>query len=175
MCRGKIIPSDERAKIITMHELGCSLSKIGLKVVSVKWDSALRGCSKRTTTPRKDRKIVNLALQNRRATLEGLGNTVRSQYGIKISDKTVRQRLHEAKLFGLAARMKPLLMKRHREARLKWYLIGAWCASGLKRKVIWSDESKFCLIGNRGCQRVWRRSGEALKPECVNSTVKQRW
>ncbi len=187
MGRGINIPTDERAKIVTMHELGYSLSKIGEKLhrnkVSVynviKYykrtgtvHPKTRGGGKRKTTPREDRKIVSLATKNRRATLEGLGNTVRNQYGMAISDKTVLRRLHDAKLFGRAARKKPLLMKRHREARVKWCKDKRnWTAAQWK-KVIWSDESKFCLIGSRGCQRVGRRPGEALKPECVNFTVK---
>ncbi len=187
MGRGINIPTDERAKMVTMHELGYSFSKNGEKVhrnkVSVynviknykKTGSVhpkLRGGSKRKTTPREDRKIINLAVQNRRATLEGLGNTVRNQYKINVCDKTVKRRLHEAKLYGRAARKKPLLMKRHRVARLKWCQAKRTWTAAQWKKVIWSDESKFCLIGSRGCQRVWRRPGEALKPECVNSTVK---
>lgn len=187
MGRGINIPSDERAKIISMNDLGFSLSKIAEKIHRSKSSvfsvitnyrktgsvhPKLRGGSKRKTTPRCDRKIVNLALNNRRATLEGLGNTVRNQYGIQVSDKTVMRRLHEAKLYGRAARKKPLLMKRHRDARLKWCRDKRNWTDAQWRKVVWSDESKFCLIGSRGCQRVWRRSGEALKPECVNSTVK---
>jgi transposase len=187
MAKGVNIPTEERAKIVAMHDLGYPLSKIGEKVHRSKasvynvvktyrktgnMHPKLRGGSKRKTTPRADRKIVNLALNNRRATLEGLGNTVRNQFGINVCDKTVQRRLHEAKLYGRAARKKPLLMKRHREARLKWCRDKRKWTDAQWKKVIWSDESKFCLIGSRGCQRVWRRSGEALKPECVNSTVK---
>lgn len=187
MGRGINIPTDERAKILAMHELGYPLSKIGEKVhrkkVSVfnvinyykktgTLHPKLRGGGKRKTTSRDDRKIVNLALQNRRATLEGLGNTLRNQHGMDISDTTVKRRLHEAKLYGRAARKKPLLMKRHREARYKWCKDKLNWTQAQWKKVVWSDESKFCLVGSRGCQRVWRRSGEALKPECVNSTVK---
>jgi transposase len=187
MGRGICIPIDERAKMVTMHELGYSLKKISEKVHRNKCSvynviknykntgtlhPKQRLGGKRKTTSRDDRKIINLAMQNRRATLEGLGNTVRHQYGIEISDKTVQRRLHEAKLFGRAARKKPLLMKRHREARLKWCREKRNWTDAQWKKVIWSDESKFCLVGSRGCQRVWRRPGEALKPECVNSTVK---
>ncbi len=41
-----------------------------------------------------------------------------------------------------------------------------WC------KVLFSDESKFCIsFGNQG-PRVWRKSGEAQNPCCLKSSVK---
>ncbi len=53
--------------------------------------------------------------------------------------------------------------------------------SGLKKKnwtvaqwskVLFSDESKFCIsFGNQG-PRVWRKSGEAQNPCCLKSSVK---
>ncbi len=54
--------------------------------------------------------------------------------------------------------------------------------SGLRRKknrtdaqwskVLFSDESKFCIsFGNQG-PRVWRKSGEAQNPSCLESSVK---
>ncbi len=39
-------------------------------------------------------------------------------------------------------------------------------------KVLFSDESKFCVsFGNQG-PRVWRKSGEAHRPSCLKSGVK---
>ncbi len=39
-------------------------------------------------------------------------------------------------------------------------------------KVLFSDESKFCIsFGNQG-HRVWRKSGEAQNPCCLKSSVK---
>ncbi len=39
-------------------------------------------------------------------------------------------------------------------------------------KVLFSDESKFCIsFGNQG-PRVWRKSGEAQNPCCLKSSVK---
>ncbi len=39
-------------------------------------------------------------------------------------------------------------------------------------KVLFSDESKFCLsFGNQG-PRVWRKGGEAQSPSCLKSSVK---
>ncbi len=39
-------------------------------------------------------------------------------------------------------------------------------------KVLFSDESKFCIsFGNQG-PRVWRKTGEAQNPCCLKSSVK---
>ncbi len=39
-------------------------------------------------------------------------------------------------------------------------------------KILFSDESKFCIrFGNQG-PRVWRKSGEAQNPCCLKSSVK---
>ncbi len=44
--------------------------------------------------------------------------------------------------------------------------------TGLLPKVIFSDESKFCIsFGNQG-PRVWRKGGEAHIPSCLKSSVK---
>ncbi len=67
---------------------------------------------------------------------------------------------------------KPLLNQRQRQKRLTWaveknnWTVAQWS------KVLFSDESKFCIsFGNQG-PRVWRKSGEAQNPCCLKSSVK---
>ncbi len=68
--------------------------------------------------------------------------------------------------------VKPLLNNRQRQKRLA-------CAKDKKdwtaaewSKVMFSDESKFCIsFGNQG-PRVWRKRGEAQNPRCLRSSVK---
>ncbi len=67
---------------------------------------------------------------------------------------------------------KPLLNQRQRQKRLTWaveknnWTVAQWS------KVLFSDESKFCIsFGNQGL-RVWRKSGEAQNPCCLKSSVK---
>lgn len=100
--------------------------------------------SKKKASARQDRKMVNLALKNGRLTLRELGNTVRIQYYVAVSDTTITTRLHDTKFYGRAARNKPLPTKKHRSAHLKWCRDKQnWTAEQWK-KVIWSDESKLC-------------------------------
>ncbi len=67
---------------------------------------------------------------------------------------------------------KPLLNQRQRQKHLTWavekknWTVAQWS------KVLFSDESKFCIsFGNQG-PRVWRKSGEAQHRFCLKSSVK---
>ncbi len=67
---------------------------------------------------------------------------------------------------------KPLLNQRQRQKHLTWavekknWTVAQWS------KVLFSDESKFCIsFGNQG-HRVWRKSGEAHNSCCLKSSVK---
>ncbi len=67
---------------------------------------------------------------------------------------------------------KPLLNQRQRQKHLTWavekknWTVAQWS------KVLFSDESKFCIsFGTQG-HRVWRKSGEAQNPCCLKSSVK---
>ncbi len=67
---------------------------------------------------------------------------------------------------------KPLLHQRQRQKHLTWavekknWTVAQWS------KVLFSDESKFCIsFGNQG-PRVWRKSGEEHNPCCLKSSVK---
>ncbi len=68
--------------------------------------------------------------------------------------------------------VKPLLNHRQCQRRLTWakekknWTVAQWS------KVLFSDESKFCIsFGNQG-PRVWRKGGEAHSPSCIKSSVK---
>ncbi|KAI2653891.1 Transposable element Tc1 transposase [Labeo rohita] len=65
----------------------------------------------------------------------------------------------------------PLLNHRQRQRRFTWakekkkWTVAQWS------KVLFSDESKFCIsFGNQG-PRVWRKGGEAHSPSCLKSSA----
>ncbi len=78
---------------------------------------------------------------------------------------------HHAQTFRKRA-TKPLLNQRQRQKRLTWavekknWTVAQWS------KVLFSDESKFCISFWNQCPRVWRKSGEAQNPCCLKSSVK---
>ncbi len=58
-----------------------------------------------------------------------------------------------------------------RQRRLTWVKEKNWTVVQWS-KVLFSDESKFCIsFGNQG-PRVWRKGGEAHSPSCLKSGVK---
>ncbi len=57
------------------------------------------------------------------------------------------------------------------QRRLTWAKKKNWTVSQWS-KVLFSDESKFCIsFGNQG-PRVWRKGGEAHSSSCLKSSVK---
>ncbi len=95
-----------------------------------------------------------------------------TEAGVKASRATTHRRVKE---FGYSCRIplvKPLLNHRQRHRCLNWakekknWTVAQWS------KVLFSDESKFCIsFGNQG-PRVWRKGGEAHSPSCMKSSVK---
>ncbi len=89
--------------------------------------------------------------------------------GLKL--ESVHQESPRSDVFRKRA-TKPLLKQRQRQKHLTWavekknWTVAQWS------KVLFSDESKFCIsFGNQG-PRVWRKSGEAQNPCCLKSSVK---
>ncbi len=89
--------------------------------------------------------------------------------GLKL--ESVHQESPRSDVFRKRA-TKPLLNQRQRQKRLTWavekknWTVAQWS------KVLFSDESKFCIsFGNQG-PRVWRKSWEAQNPCCLKSSVK---
>ncbi len=102
---------------------------------------------------------------------KGDSNTCESftRSGLKL--ESVHQESPRSDVFRKKA-TKPLLNQRQRQKHLTWaveknnWTIAQWS------KVLFSDESKFCIsFGNQG-PRVWRKSGEAQNPCCLKSSVK---
>uniref|UniRef100_A0A9J7X9C7 Transposase Tc1-like domain-containing protein n=1 Tax=Cyprinus carpio carpio TaxID=630221 RepID=A0A9J7X9C7_CYPCA len=81
-----------------------------------------------------------------------------TESGVETSRATVHRRV--------------LLNQKQRQKRLTWatekqhWTVAQWS------KVLFSDESKFCMsFGNQGA-RVWRKTGEKEMPKCLKSSVK---
>ncbi len=98
-------------------------------------------------------------------------NTCESFTRSELKLESVHQESPRSDVFRKRA-TKPLLNHRQRQKRLTWaveknnWTVAQWS------KVLFSDESKFCIsFGNQG-PRVWRKSGEAQNPCCLKSSVK---
>ncbi len=98
-------------------------------------------------------------------------NTWESFTRSELKLESVHQESPRSDIFRKRA-TKPLLNQRQRQKHLTWavekknWTVAQWS------KVLFSDESKFCIsFGNQG-PRVWRKSGEAQNPCCLKSSVK---
>ncbi len=98
-------------------------------------------------------------------------NTWESFTRSELKLESVHQESPRSDIFRKRA-TKPLLNQRQHQKHLTWavekknWTVAQWS------KVLFSDESKFCIsFGNQG-PRVWRKSGEAQNPCCLKSSVK---
>ncbi|KAL1246961.1 hypothetical protein QQF64_034297, partial [Cirrhinus molitorella] len=93
--------------------------------------------------------------------------------GVSASGTTTHRPLMQD--MGFSCRIpcvKPHLNNRRRQKRLAWAKDKKDCTAAEWSKVMFSDESKFCIsFGNQG-PRVWRKRGEAQNPRCLRSSVK---
>ncbi len=110
---------------------------------------------------------ASLRIQSSKADSNTCESFTRS--GLKL--ESVHQESPRSDVFRKRA-TKPLLNQRQCQKRLTWaveknnWTVAQWS------KVLFSDESKFCIsFGNQG-PRVWRKSGEAQNPCCLKSSVK---
>ncbi len=110
---------------------------------------------------------ASLRIQSSKADSNTCESFTRS--GLKL--ESVHQESPRSDVFRKRA-TKPLLNQRQHQKHLTWaveknnWTVAQWS------KVLFSDESKFCIsFGNQG-PRVWRKSGEAQNPCCLKSSVK---
>ncbi len=131
---------------------GCSQSAVSKHV-----NSKLSG-RKRCTTNRENRSLMRIVKQNQ---FKNLGELHKewTEAGVKASRATTHRHVKE---FGYSCRQRRLTWA---EEKKNW-TVAQWS------KVLFSDESKFCIsFGNQG-PRVWRKGGEAHSPSCLKSSVK---
>ncbi len=124
-------------------EAGCSQSAVS-KHVNRKLSGRKKCGRKRCTTNRENRSLMRIVKQNR---FKNLGELHKewTEAGVKASRATTHRRVKE---FGYSCRIplvKPLLNHRQRQRHLTWakekkiWTVAQWS------KVLFSDESKFCI------------------------------
>ncbi|KAK3521441.1 hypothetical protein QTP70_004974 [Hemibagrus guttatus] len=152
-------------------EAGCSQSVVS-KHVNRKLSGRKKCGRKRCTINRENRSLMRIVKQNPFKNLSELHKEW-TEAGVKASRATTHRHVKE---FGYSCRIplvKPLLNHRCQRC-LTWakekknWTVAQWS------KVLFSDESKFCIsFGNQGNQpKVWRKGGEAHSLSCLKSSVK---
>lgn len=171
----KMIVADRKkghsfAQIARAYEL----SKSGARKIVLKCDKfntvrdlAGRG-RKRKTTVREDHRILREAKKN--CTISA--SEIVRNCDLNVSARTVRRRLNEVGLGSHFQKKKPLISKRNKFKRLAFAKKYISRPHSFWNKVLWSDESKFELIGGQQRKRVWRNQNDGLQQRYTSNTVK---
>lgn len=123
---------------------------------------------KRATTSRDDIRIVRMIKKNPKLSSRNIVEAM----NLTVSSRTVRRRLKEHGLKNVFAPKRPFINKRNKKKRLEFAKKYIGMPLDFWKKVLWTDESKFELFGQKRRSRIWRKSGEALKEANIQKTVK---
>ncbi|GFU70191.1 transposable element Tcb1 transposase [Trichonephila clavipes] len=89
-----------------------------------------------------------------------------------LHEDTIRKILKKAGCHGRVARKKPHTSAVNRQKLLDFANEHVNKPPQFWEKVLFSDESKFCMFGIKGRKLVWRKQGTALEKENLVPTVK---
>jgi len=187
MVKPRFLSPDQRVKVVVLHEEGYSSTAIARKVgctqsavIKILQKQQQTGstvdrqrCGRpKKSNARQDRVLRRTALANRRLTSPQLLRQWQDKCSVNVSTSTVRRRCLAAGLRGCKARKKPLLTVQQRKNRMAWAAkYGHW-SKEMWERVLFSDESTFCVLGHQSSGYVRRFVGEEFKPECLNLSVK---
>lgn len=126
-----------------------------------------RRSKRRETTVRQDRLIIRTHTRNRFTVATHTARATVGTRGRLISAQTVRNRLKDVGLRARRPKKAPILLQRHRVARLAWARRHMRFTRADWANVLFVDESRVKLRGPDGRVRIYRRRGERYRPDCI--------
>ncbi|UYV81325.1 hypothetical protein LAZ67_20000775 [Cordylochernes scorpioides] len=129
----------------------------------------------RVTSARVDRRILRQAVAAPQATCTAILQHVQDTLDHSISTRTISRRLVANGLHSCRPLRRLSLTPPNRRQRLEWCRArSTWMTEW--HRVVFSDESRFCLSSDSRRVRVWRRRGERSNPAAIveRPTVRQR-
>ncbi|UYV66382.1 hypothetical protein LAZ67_4001500 [Cordylochernes scorpioides] len=129
----------------------------------------------RVTSARVDRRILRKAVAAPQATCTAILQHVQDTLDNSISTRTISRRLVANGLHSCRPLRRLPLTPPNRHQRLEWCRArSTWMTEW--HRVVFSDESRFCLSSDSRRVRVWRRRGERSNPAAIveRPTVRQR-
>ncbi|UYV63718.1 hypothetical protein LAZ67_2005416 [Cordylochernes scorpioides] len=129
----------------------------------------------RVTSARVDRRIPRQAVAAPQATCTAILQHVLDTLDHSISTRTISRRLVANGLHSCRPLRRLPLTPPNRRQRLEWCRArSTWMTEW--HRVVFSDESRFCLSSDSRRVRVWRRRGERSNPAAIveRPTVRQR-
>ncbi|UYV68088.1 hypothetical protein LAZ67_5003020 [Cordylochernes scorpioides] len=129
----------------------------------------------RVTSARVDRRILRHAVAAPQATCTAILQHVQATLDHSISTRTISRRLVANGLHSCRPLRRLPLTPPNRRQRLEWCRARSMWMTEWHR-VVFSDESRFCLSSDSRRVRVWRRRGERSNPAAIveRPTVRQR-
>ena len=125
---------------------------------------------RRVTTRRQDRYIVLSHLRDRRMTAASTARRTNGIHNRPVRNDTITDRLREAGVRARRPMKAPVLLRRHRAARLAWARRHLRFTRADWANVLFVDETKIKINGSDGRLRVYRRTGERANENCINET-----
>jgi transposase len=110
----------------------------------------------RKTTQRADRLLLRLAKNNKLSSVPQLLHMWRE----RVSKSTIYRRLRQKGFRKYRLLRRPFLSRDNIAARLRWAQGKVLYRELQWDKIVWSDESRFCLNFCDGRARVWRERGK---------------
>lgn len=92
--------------------------------------------------------------------------------GIEMSYTTFGRRMRDLGFSSYSPARKPALTDKHKQRRLKWCEKKVQWTMDQWKQVVWSDESRFVVVGNDGGTKVIRKKGERYLDEHILHTHK---
>ncbi|UYV68823.1 GPRMGL2 [Cordylochernes scorpioides] len=129
----------------------------------------------RVTSARVDRRILRQAVAAPQATCTAILQHVQDTLDHSISTRTISRRLVANGLHSCRPLRRLPLTPPNRRQRLEWCRArSTWMTEW--HRVVFSDETRFCLSSDSRRVRVWRRRGERSNPAAIveRPTVRQR-
>ena len=136
-------------------------------------DDLPRTGRRRVTTAAQDRQIARHHLRDPYQSAADTARNTVGNHGRQISSRTVRRRLMTVGLHCRRPAQRPTLAVHHRQNRLQWAQNHVNWRNREWRRVLFSDESRFCVDPGDGRIRIWRRSGERFTQ--ANITERDSW
>ncbi|UYV67567.1 hypothetical protein LAZ67_5001239 [Cordylochernes scorpioides] len=120
----------------------------------------------RVTSARVDRRILRQAVAAPQATCTAILQHVQDTLDHSISTRTISRRLVANGLHSCRPLRRLPLTPPNRRQRLEWCRArSTWMTKW--HRVVFSDESRFCLSSDSRRVRVWRRRGERSNPAAI--------
>ena len=155
---------------VIAKEAGCSQSSVSKQI-----NRAAKGrkrCGRKQCTSNRDNRTLERIVKQSPFKNVGEIHKEWTAAGVSASRTTTHRRMQDMGFSCHIPCVKPLLNKRQLQKRLAWAKDKKDWTAAEWSKVMFSDESKFCIsFGNQG-PRVWRKRGEAQNPRCLKSSVK---